>query len=137
MDWKRIFLINAKTRKEVLEVYNKIDIALDPFPFQGVTTTCEAIWMGVPVIILKGNRYVSHFGEMINSNLNMEDWIAENNNEYISKTIKFSSNIDLLSKIRASLREKALQSPLFDAPRFAKHFSKMLWEMWMKFSPQK
>ena len=128
-----ILLGRSKTRKEVLEVYNKIDIALDPFPFQGNTSTFEAVWMGVPVITLKGSRYLFHFGEMINSNLNMEDWIAENNNEYISKAIKFSSNIDLLSKIRTSLREKALQSPLFDAPRFAKHFDKMLWEMWMKF----
>ena len=128
-----ILLGRSKTRKKVLEVYNKIDISLDPFPFQGNTSTCEAVWMGVPVITLKGSRYLFHFGESINSNLNMHNWIADNNNEYISKAIKFSSNIDLLSKIRTSLREKALQSPVFDAPRFAEYFSKMLWEMWNNF----
>ena len=93
--------------------------------------------MGVPVITLKGNRYVFHFGESINSNLNMHDWIAENHSEYISKAIKFSSNIDRLSKIRMNLRKTALQSKIFDAQRFSIHFSKMLWDMWKKFKDQK
>jgi len=123
----------SATRKELLEVYNEIDIALDPFPFQGNTSTCEAVWMGVPVLTLKGNSTVFHFGESINANLNMYDWIAKNRDEYISKAIKFSSDIDLLSRIRKNLRKTALLSPVFDAPRFAKHFSQMLWEMWKNF----
>ena len=127
-----ILLGKSDTRKEVLETYNKIDIALDPFPFQGNTSTEEAIWMGVPVLTLKGNRYLFHFGESINSNLNMKDWIAENPDEYVSKAIKFSSNFDELYKIRMNLRQISLQSPIFDAPRFAEHFSRMLWEMWKK-----
>ena len=122
----------SSTRKEVLEVFNRIDIALDPFPFQGNTSTCEAVWMGVPVIVLKGNRFLFHSGESINSNLGMHDWIAKNYDEYVSKAIKFSSNIDQLSKIRMNLRQTFLQSPVCDAPRFAEHFSKMLWDMWKK-----
>ena len=124
----------SDTRKEVLEVYNEIDIALDPFPFQGHTSTEEAVWMGVPVITLKGNRFLFHFGESLNSNLNMKDWIAENQNEYVTKAIKFSSNFDGLSKIRKNLRQIALRSPIFDAARFTNHFSKMLWDMWNNFS---
>ena len=93
--------------------------------------------MGVPVITLKGKRYLSHFGESINSNLNMYDWIAKNNDEYISKTIKFSSDFNKLSDIRMNLRKKALQSPVFDASRFTNHFSNMLWEMWDNFSKKK
>ena len=127
----------SSTRKELLKAYNEIDIALDPFPFQGNTCTCEAVWMGVPVITLKGNRFIFHFGESINANLNMHDWIAKNHNEYISKAIKFSSNIDQLSKTRMNLRKIALQSPVFDAPRFAEYFSEMLWNIWNKFSAQK
>ena len=122
----------SKTRKEVFEIYNQIDIALDPFPFQGNTSTIEAVWMGVPVITLRGNRYLFHFGESINSNLNMYDWIAKNQEEYISKAVKFSSDLDALSKLRMNLRQTALQSPVFNAPRFAEHFSNMLWEMWKK-----
>ena len=125
------------TRKELLEVYNEIDIVLDPFPFQGNTTTCEAVWMGVPAIVLKGDRYLFHFGESINANLNMYDWIAENRNAYVSKAIKFSSDVDQLSKIRMNLRKIALQSPVFDALRLSEHFSQMLWKMWEKFNNQK
>jgi len=129
-----ILLGHAKTRKELLEAYNRIDISLDPFPFQGNTSTCESVWMGVPVITLKGDRYLSHFGESINSNLDMEEWIALNHQDYVSKAINFSSNIEELSKIRMNLREKALRSPVFDATRFTNHFSKMLWDMWMKYN---
>ena len=123
----------SATRKELLEIYNEIDIALDPFPFQGNTSTCEAVWMGVPVLTLKGNSMLFHFGESINTNLNMHDWIAKNREEYISKAIKFSSDIDLLSKIRKNLRKTALLSPVFDAPRFTEHFNQMLWEMLKNF----
>ncbi len=127
----------SNTRKELLETYNEIDIALDPFPFQGNTSTEEAVWMGVPVVTLKGNRYLFHFGESLNYNLDMKDWIAKNEKDYVFKTLKFSSNIDELSKIRRNLRQKALQSPVFDAPRFTKHFSKMLWDMWNNFCKKK
>lgn len=131
---KRLILLGgSKTRKEILETYNKIDIALDTFPFQGNTTTCEAVWMGVPVLTLKGNRYLFHFGESINVNLDMKEWVAKNYQEYISKALKFTSNLDQLSKIRKNLRKIALNSPVFDAPRFANHFSNMFWEIWKKF----
>ena len=93
--------------------------------------------MGVPVITLKGDRYLSHFGESINSNLDMEEWIALNHQDYVSKAINFSSNIEELSKIRMNLRQKALISPVFDAPRFAEHFDKMLWNIWKKFKRHK
>jgi len=117
----------------LLETYNKIDIALDTFPFQGNTTTCEAVWMGVPVLTLKGDRYLFHFGESINSNLGMKNWIANDYKEYISKAIKFSSDLNELKKIRSTLRETALKSSVFNAVKFGDDFSKMLWEMWKKF----
>ncbi len=135
IDKKRLILLGeSKTRKEVLQIYNKIDICLDPFPFQGNTSTCEAIWMGVPVITLKGNRFLFHFGESINANLGMQDWIANNNDKYVDIAIKFSSNLNQLSLIRKELRDKALKSPVFDHEKLANHFSKMLWGMWKEFS---
>ena len=127
-----IFEGKSNTRKEVLEVYNSIDIALDPFPFQGNTSTCEAIWMGVPVITLKGDRFLFHFGESIISNLKMYDWIANDYKDYINKTINLCANLDKLSIIRKTLRQKALESPVFDAKRFAKNFSNLLWNTWEK-----
>ena len=127
----------SKTRKEVFEVYNEIDIALDPFPFQGNTSSCEAIWMGVPVITLKGNRLLFHFGESINSNLKMNNWIAENKDEYVLKAIKFSKNLNDLSKIRANLRETAIKSPVFDAKRFSENFSELMWKVWIDYKNNK
>ena len=85
------------------------------------------------MITLKGNRYLFRFGESINSNLNMSDWIAKSEKEYVSKAIKFSSDFNKLSEIRMNLRNKALQSPVFDGSRLAKHLSKMFWEMWNEF----
>ena len=123
----------SKSRKEVLETYRRVDISLDPFPFQGNTSTCESIWMGVPVLTLKGNRYLFHFGESINSNLNMKEWIADNKENYLEKAIKFSSDLENLSKIRMRLREEALISPVFDSNRFSKHFGKLLWKIWDDF----
>ena len=130
----RLILIGeSKTRKEVLDIYNEIDIALDPFPFQGNTSTIEAIWMGVPVLVLKGDRFLSHFGESINSNLNMYNWIANNDEDYVDKAVKFSSDIQQLKQIRENLRSKALESPIFDFVKFGENFSEMLWKMWKNF----
>jgi len=128
-----ILLGESKTREELLKVYNNIDISLDTFPFQGYTTSCESIWMGVPVLTLKGNRLLFHSGECLNSNLGMFDWIAGNNNDYVSKAIEFSSNVKELTKIRKCLRKIALKSPLCDSEKFGINFSKMLWKMWRKF----
>tara|TARA_B100001123_G_C15323100_1_gene1028594 strand:- start:306 stop:2285 length:1980 start_codon:yes stop_codon:yes gene_type:complete len=129
-----IFLGETKTRRETLEVYNQIDIALDPFPFQGVTNTCESIWMGVPVLILKGNRYVFNFGESINANLNMSEWIAKDEKDYVSKAIKFTNDIKKISLIRKDLRDLIINSPVCDSINLSKHFSEMLWDKWKKFS---
>ena len=88
--------------------------------------------MGVPVLTLKGNRFIFHFGESINANLNLSEWIANNHEEYVEKAKSFSSDLDRLSKIRSNLRQLALKSPVFDATRFANYFSQMLWDMWNK-----
>ena len=113
--------------------YNKVDIALDPFPFSGCITTFEAIWMGVPVLTKKGNTFVSRQTESINYNIGMSDWIAKDNDEYIIKATQFASNLEKLAEIRVNLRKKALNSPAFNASLFAEHFNNKLWEMWNNF----
>ena len=127
----------ADTRKEFLETYKQIDITLDTFPFQGNTSTCESVWMGVPVLTLKGDRYLFHFGESINSNLKMFDWIAKDQKDYIAKAIMLSSNFNMLENIRKNLRQKMLESPVGDAQAFSENFSNMLWKMWQTFSNKK
>ena len=126
-----IFLNTVKDKKKHLNDYNKIDISLDTFPYNGVTTSFESIWMGVPVLVLKGNRFVSRCGYSINKNLGLEDFIAENKEDYISKACKLASkdNIDKLKELRQSLRKNSLSSPLFNIKLFTDSFVKLLNEV--------
>ena len=135
IDASRIIFSPRKPKRiDHLKMYNEIDICLDTFPYPGVTTSIEAIWMGVPVLTLKGNNFVSRCGESINKNLGMNDFIAENKIDYIKKAISISDDQKRLSVIRKSLRDKALNSPLFDNKSFGKNFSSMLNTTWKKHS---
>ena len=131
----RIIFLSAKPKKEEhYKIYNDIDLALDTFPYPGVTTSFEAIWMGVPVLTMKGNNSVSRCGESININLNLKNFIAKNYEEYVNKAVLVSKNIKELSEIRKSLREKALASPLFDVKNFSKNFSDTINKIWLNHS---
>ena len=107
---------------EHLKCYNSIDIALDTFPYNGATTSFEAIWMGVPVLTIYGSTFNSRYGYSINKNLALDKFIATNKNNFISKGISASSNLEELSKLRDSIRYKALNSPLFDTKGFNESF---------------
>ena len=131
---KIIFVEQTKSRKQALELYNSIDICLDTFPFQGNTTTLEAAWMGVPTLTMKGNHFIFHFGEAINTNLSLKEWIANNKEDFVKRAIKLSSDSKQLSELRQGLRDQLLKSPICDAPRLANHFDKMLWEMWKNYN---
>ncbi|HUW76660.1 MAG TPA: tetratricopeptide repeat protein, partial [Gallionella sp.] len=119
-----------------LTVYNKVDIALDTFPYPGVTTSVEALWMGVPVLSQRGNSFLSCTAESIAHNAGLADWIAADEEDYVTKAITFSSNLEHLAALRAVLREQILASPLFDAPRFARNFEDALWGMWARYQAQ-
>jgi predicted O-linked N-acetylglucosamine transferase (SPINDLY family) len=123
----------TESRKDSLEMYNKIDIALDTFPYNGVTTSHEAILMGVPVLTKKGERPHSKMGESLNSNINMTKWIAKDDKDYIYKAIKFSKNIPKLSEIRKELIRQAQLTSSFDCNIFADQFEKEIWKIWNKF----
>ena len=109
-----------------LNQYNNIDIALDTFPYNGVTTSFEAIWMGVPVLTMKGFNYNSRSGESINKNLNLQELIAENENDYINIAVSLEKNVENLKKLRDLVFDNALSSPLFDQKKFSNHFFKSL-----------
>ena len=125
----RLILEGRSNRDEYLASYHRVDIALSPFPYGGGTTSVEGLWMGVPVVTKKGNYFLSHIGESIAHNSNLSDWIAEDNEDYIVKAIEFSSDLSALERLRQSLRQKLLSAPLYDLPRFAKHFEQALWDM--------
>ncbi len=113
-----------------LPLYGEIDISLDVFPWSGHTTACEAIWMGVPVITLYGNR---HAGRMVASmlrSLGHPEWIADTANTYVHKARDLAQDIDLLVKLRATLREQMRQSGICDGARFIRSLESAYRQMW-------
>ncbi|MEY4503847.1 MAG: hypothetical protein RL154_139, partial [Pseudomonadota bacterium] len=126
----RLIFGGKSSRVDFLRAYENIDIALDPFPYTGGTTNMETIWMGVPFITKKGNRFLSHMGESIAINASLQEFVAQDDSDYIAKAVYFSSNIDKLAKIRLNLRRQVIASPTYNAETFAKEFEKLLWKIW-------
>ena len=122
----------VEVREKYFKAYNRVDIALDPFPFNGGTVSVEGLWMGVPVLTLAGNSLVSRQGAGIVMNAGLSDWIADDEEEYIYKATQFASNLENLATLRAGLRSQVLKSPVFDAQRFAQNFENALWKMWKR-----
>ena len=122
---------HVKNFDEHMRHYKKIDIALDTFPYNGVTTSFEAIWMGVPVLTMQGYNFNSRCGESINKNLNLNCLIAKDEQDYILKAKEFS-NYDKLSKIRKKIFDDAFLSPLFDEKNFSKDFFNLLKSVYSK-----
>jgi len=116
-------------KKDHLDLYKKVDIALDTFPYNGVTTSFEAIWMGVPVLTMAGYNFNSRCGESINKNLNMEQLIAKDEDDYIKKVVHLMNNTDEYVNIRKSIFLNAINSPLFDGKKFTENFFKSLKEI--------
>jgi len=129
---KILFLDHQPNRYNHLELYNKIDLALDTFPYPGVTTSCESVLMAVPVLTMKGYNFNSRCGESININLKMEDFIAENKNDYVNKAIYWQHNSKKLKNFKQNLRNRALSSPVFDTVSFAKDFTNIIKEVYLK-----
>jgi len=116
------FLPFRSSFEQHLDAYSEIDISLDTFPWNGVTTSFESVWMGVPVITMRGFNYNSRCGESINKNLKLENLISENQEDYVEKTVNLANNIEKLEEIRNYLYEKLLVTPLFNKNEFSKQF---------------
>jgi predicted O-linked N-acetylglucosamine transferase (SPINDLY family) len=127
----RIELISVKSSfTEHLDTYNRIDIGLDTFPYNGTTTTCEAIWMGVPVIALSGITHASRVGLSLLANLGLEELVAGTFEEYISIAVGLAVDLDRLQELRKSLRDRLAHSPLTNAKRFSINLETCYREMW-------
>ena len=123
----------AGSRAEYLARYSEVDIVLDTFPYPGVTTTCEALWMGVPTLTRVGNTLLSRQGAGVLIFAGLEDWVATSETEYIAKALQLASELTTLAVLRASLRAQVLASSIYDAPRFARNFEEALWAMWHQY----
>lgn len=129
---ERVMLKGWGQRNQMLERYHLIDIALDPFPYNGGTTTAEALWMGVPVICKRGDRFLSNVGNSILNAAGYGEWVGEDDAEYQEIAVNLASDFAHLASVRQSLRPLLLQSAFMDAPRFAANLERVLRQAWVR-----
>ena len=129
----RIIFSGFAPNKEFLSAYNQMDIALDTFPYNGGFTTLEALWMGIPVISLRQNRFVGRMGETLLTNVGLREFVVDSEDEYIEKTIMLASDLPRLIELRSRLRSQLLESPVCDGPGFTRDLETAyhkMWELW-------
>jgi predicted O-linked N-acetylglucosamine transferase (SPINDLY family) len=133
---ERLLFIGLLPMVEYFGVYQQIDVALDPFPYGGGTTTCDALWMGVPVVSLAGQTAVGRGGLSIASNLGLPELVAHNSAQYVRVAAELAQDLPRLAALRADLRKRMQASPLMDAPRFARNVEAAYRRMWRQWCPQ-
>ena len=130
IDPARVTMHGAVAREAYLNAHAEVDVILDTFPFPGGTTTCEALWMGVPTLTLAGETLLARQGASLLTAAGLKEWVAASKEEYIAKAVALTNDLPKLAALRMGLREQVRTSPLFDAKRFAKNFEDALWGMW-------
>ena len=132
---ERVSLLGKVTREAYLAGYAKVDMVLDSFPFTGGTTTCEALWMGVPTLTLAGNTLIARQGASMMSAAGLVDWVVNTPEQYIAQALHFAKDTAQLAKLRAGLRAQVQHSALMDGKRFAQHMEIALRNMWQSKAP--
>jgi protein O-GlcNAc transferase len=116
-----------------LEIYHDIDIHLDSHPYAGGTTTCDALWMGVPVVTLSGDRPSARLGATVLYRVGLRELIATNRNDYVRIAVELARDCSRLASLRQGMRARFVASPLYDAQAFAREFDtacRMMWCAW-------
>ncbi|WP_349573391.1 glycosyltransferase [Azotobacter salinestris] len=133
IDAERLIIEGPSVHRELLEAYNRVDIALDPWPYSGGLTTCEALLMGVPVVTLPGPTFAGRHSATHLINAGMPELVVNDWDEYRARVLELASDLDSLSTIRHHLREVLLQSPVCDGPRFARNFTIAMRAIWQRY----
>jgi predicted O-linked N-acetylglucosamine transferase (SPINDLY family) len=132
IDPRQIAFVGRRPRAKYLQLYHQIDIALDPMPCPGHTTTFDSLWMGVPVVTLPGNAPIFRAGRSILSNIGLPEFIAESPESYVTVAATQAADTERLAMLRATLRARMRQSPLMDGPRFARNMESAFRAIWQK-----
>ncbi|QDC44351.1 O-linked N-acetylglucosamine transferase family protein [Methylophilus medardicus] len=128
----RCTLSGMVPREEYLRNHHQIDAILDTFPFTGGTTTCEALWMGVPTLTLLGDTLIARQGASFLDCVGLQDWVANSRDAYVRKAIALADDLEALAHLRAQLRAQVLASPLMNADQFAQDFEQCLFGLWQQ-----
>jgi len=127
---ERVELRGRSGHRAFMREYNDIDIVLDPFPYSGGLTTCEALWMGVPTVTVPGEIFASRHSMSHLSNAGLADWAAPDLAAYIDLVVAKASDVAALAALRSQLRARVKASPLCDAPRFGRNLGIALRHAW-------
>jgi predicted O-linked N-acetylglucosamine transferase (SPINDLY family) len=114
----------------LLGYYGELDIALDTHPYSGVTTTCEALWMGVPVVTLAGEQFISRNSAALLTSVGLTELIADSPQQYVEKSVALAADTEYLMQLRKDLRERFKASPLGNAPLFVKNLEEVYRSLW-------
>jgi predicted O-linked N-acetylglucosamine transferase (SPINDLY family) len=130
VDESRATFVGRQSLALYLETYRDIDVALDPYPYGGGTTSCDALWMGVPVVSLAGRTAVSRAGSTLLSNIGLERLVARTPEQYVERAAELIRDQGRLAELRRQLRDRLESSPAMNAPQFARDFETALRSAW-------
>jgi len=136
IDQSRVSLIGSLPRQEYLESFAQIDLMIDAFPFTSCTTASDGLWMGVPTLAMAGNALVSRQSTSLMHAVDLPDWVAHDEAEYVQKIIRFANDLPQLADIRASLRDRIMASPFGDAKQFTRNLETALTRIWHDYEQQ-
>ncbi|MGB8293793.1 MAG: tetratricopeptide repeat protein, partial [Polyangia bacterium] len=126
---ERVEFVAFQPRAQYLDLYRRIDIGLDTFPYNGHTTSMDSLWMGVPVLTLRGETVVSRAGHSLLANLGLKDWVTDSPTAFVERAVGLAPRLAELASLRANLRSRMRESSLMDAARFARNIEKAYWQL--------
>ena len=138
IDSDRIEFVANQSRQSYLETYHQVDLGLDTFPYAGHTTSLDSFWMGVPVVTLVGETAVSRAGWCQLSNLRLQELAAQTPEQFAKIAVGLAGDLPRLQALRSTLRQRMEESPLMDAPRFARGIEatyRQMWRTWCQSTP--
>jgi predicted O-linked N-acetylglucosamine transferase (SPINDLY family) len=133
---ERLEFHDRVTAKRYYALYHEVDVALDPFPYNGAATTCDALWMGVPVLTLAGEHALARSGLSLLSSLGMHEWVVASPGEYVARALQCTQDVSRLAALRTELRERLQRSPLCDGPSFVAAFENLIRHAWRQWCAQ-
>jgi predicted O-linked N-acetylglucosamine transferase (SPINDLY family) len=132
IDAARIRTLPRLARGQYWQVFGEVDIALDPFPYTGGATTCDSLWMGLPVVTLAGSFGFGRSGTTVLVNAGLAELVAADERQYLDIALRLASAVPALCGLRAGMRERLARSPLLDAPRFVNVLEQLYREAWRR-----
>jgi len=123
--------------EQYLQLHHQIDIMLDTQPWTGHTTSCHALWMGVPILTLEGSRHASRIGQRLMQALDLQEWVAKDHQDYVQKAMQLSQDRHALDKLRQSMRERILKSGISDKKQYVYSLEKVYRQLWTAWCEQK